>query len=168
MGAQFTGVEFWDFCQDNLIDVYYSIAHPRCNGQVECANGMVLQSIKSRIFDDASKYATKWLRELPHVIWGLRTQKSSAIGYTPFFMVYSSEAILPSNVAFGARRIQYYEEGEAERSWQVNIDSLEEQRVAALLQHACHEQQIRHYHDRNIKERSFNVGEYNQPGTCTN
>ncbi|XP_014660963.1 uncharacterized protein LOC106804417 [Setaria italica] len=89
LGKQFTGSEFCDFCQDNLIDVYYSsVAHLRCNGQVERANGMVLQSLKSRIFDDASKYATKWLHKLPHVIWGLRTQKSRATNYTPFFMMY--------------------------------------------------------------------------------
>jgi hypothetical protein len=32
MGKAFTGSDFWDFCQDNLIDVYYSlVAHPRCN-----------------------------------------------------------------------------------------------------------------------------------------
>jgi hypothetical protein len=65
----FTGSDFY---QDNLIEVYYSsVAHPCCNSQVERANGMVLQGIKDRIFDDASQYATRWLAELPHVIWGL-------------------------------------------------------------------------------------------------
>jgi transposase InsO family protein len=55
LGKAFTRLDFWDFCQDNLINVYYSsVAHPRCNGQVERANGMVLQGIKDRIFDDAS------------------------------------------------------------------------------------------------------------------
>jgi hypothetical protein len=40
----FTGSAFCDFCQDNMIDVYYSsVAHPRCNCQVELANGMVQQ-----------------------------------------------------------------------------------------------------------------------------
>jgi hypothetical protein len=85
----FSGSVFWDFCQDNLIDVYYSsVAHPQCNGQVERANGMVLQALKDRIYDDASNYATTWLAELPHVIWGLRTQVSSATGFSPFFLVY--------------------------------------------------------------------------------
>ncbi|XP_034592676.1 uncharacterized protein [Setaria viridis] len=120
---------------------------------------MVLQSLKSRIFNDASKYATKWLRELPHVIWGIRTQKTWATGYTPFYMVYSTEAILPSDVAFGAPRIQYYEEGEMEKSQRLDIDSLEEHRVAALIQHAHHKQQIRCYHNRNVKELSFNIGD---------
>jgi hypothetical protein len=72
LGKAFTGLDFWDFCQDSPIDVYYSsVAHPRCNSQVEQANGMVLQGIKDHIFDDASQYATRWLAELPHVIWGL-------------------------------------------------------------------------------------------------
>jgi transposase InsO family protein len=55
LGKAFTGSDFWDFCQDSLIDVYYSsVSHPQCNGQVERANGMVLQAVKDRIFDDAS------------------------------------------------------------------------------------------------------------------
>jgi hypothetical protein len=106
LGATFIGSVFWDFCQDNTIDVYYSsVAHPRCNGQVERANNMVLQALKDRIYDDTSNYATRWLAELPHVLWGLRTQVSSATGFSPFFLVYRSEAVLPTDVAFRAPRI---------------------------------------------------------------
>jgi IS30 family transposase len=62
LGTTFTRSAFWDFCQDNTINVYYSsVAHPRCNGQVERANGMVLQALKDRIFDDTSNYTTQWL-----------------------------------------------------------------------------------------------------------
>jgi hypothetical protein len=126
LGKAFIGFIFWDFCQENTIDIYYSsIAHPRCNGQVERANGMVLQALKDRIYDDASNYATRWLAELPHVIWGLRTQVSSAMGFSPFFLVSGSEAVLPTDVAFGASRIQFYEEGEAEQTQCVDYDSLE-------------------------------------------
>jgi hypothetical protein len=48
---------------------------------------MVLQAVKDRIFDDASQYVTRWHAELPHDIWGLRTQVSSVMGYSPFFLV---------------------------------------------------------------------------------
>jgi transposase InsO family protein len=145
LGKAFTGSDFWDFCQDSLIDVYYSsVAHPRCNGQVERANSMVLQSIKDRIFDDASQYATRWLAELlPHVIWGLRTQVSSATGYLPFFLVYGLEAVLPTDLAFRAPRIQHYEEGTAKETRKVDLDSIKEHRVTALMQHTRHEQQLR-------------------------
>jgi hypothetical protein len=143
LGTAFTCSAFWDFCQDNTIDVYYSsVAHPRCNGQVERANDMVLQAIKDRIFDDASNYATRWLAELPHVIWGLMTQVSSATDFSPFFLVYGSEAILPTDVAFGGPRIQFYEEGEAEQTRRADLNSLEEQRLAAVMRQARHDQQL--------------------------
>jgi hypothetical protein len=71
----------------------------------ERANDMVLQALKDRIYDDASNYDTRWLAGLPHVIWGLRTQVSSAKGFSHFFLVYGSEAVLPTDVAFGAPQI---------------------------------------------------------------
>jgi hypothetical protein len=97
--------------------------------------------------------------ELPHVIWGLRTQISSVTVYSPFFMVYGSEAVLPTDVAFGAPRIQHYEEGTTEETHKVDLDNIEEHRVAALMRHTRYEQQLRRYHDRNVRERSFNVGD---------
>jgi hypothetical protein len=107
LGTAFTGSAFWDFFQYNTIDVYYSlISHPKCNGQVERANGMVLQTLKDRIFDDASNYATRWLAELPHVIWGIRTQVSSATGFPPFLLIYGSEAILPTDITFEVLTIE--------------------------------------------------------------
>jgi hypothetical protein len=160
LGTAFTGSAFWNFYQENTIDVYYSsVVHPRCNGQVERANDMVLQALKDRIFNDASNYATRWLAELPHVIWGLRTQVSSATGFSPFFLVYGSEAILPIDVTFGAPRIQFYEEGEAEQTRRVNLDNPEEQRMAAVMRKCHHDQQLRWHHDRNVKETSFNFGD---------
>ena len=43
LGTSFTSFEFWDYCQTSYIDVYYAfVAHPRCNGQVERANGLIL------------------------------------------------------------------------------------------------------------------------------
>jgi hypothetical protein len=104
LGTAFTGSVFWDFCQYNSIDVYYSsVAHPWCNGQV-------LQALKDSIYNDASNYATWCLAELPHVIWGLRTQVSSATGFSPFFLVYGPESVLPTDVTFGAPQIQLRKE----------------------------------------------------------
>jgi hypothetical protein len=96
---------------------------------------MVLQGIKDRIFDDASQYATRWLAEMPHVIWVLRTQVNSATGYSPFFLVYGSEAVLTTDLAFGAPCIQHYEEGTTEEMRKVDLDNIEEHRVAALMRH---------------------------------
>jgi hypothetical protein len=120
---------------------------------------MVLQALKDRIYDDASNYATRWLAELPHVIWGLNTQVSSATGFSPFFLVYGSEVVLPTGVTFGAPRIQFYDEGEAEQTRRIDLDSLEEQRLDVVMRQARQDQQLYRYHDRNVKETSFNISD---------
>jgi hypothetical protein len=73
--------------------------------------------------------------------------------------VYGSEAVLPTDLAFGAPRIQHYEEGTTEETRKVDLDSIEEHHVDTLMRHTWHEQQLRHYHDHNVRERSFNVGD---------
>ena len=72
------------------------MTHPRTNRQVEHANGMVLQGLKPRIFNQLNKFSARWVVELPVVLWSLRTIPSQATSYTPFFMVYGSEAVLPT------------------------------------------------------------------------
>jgi len=82
---------------------------------------LILQGLKARIFDPIEKYGAKWPQELPRVVWGLRTQRSRATGYSPFFMVYGFEAVLPSDIAFGAPRTKNYDENEAEATRRTNI-----------------------------------------------
>jgi hypothetical protein len=81
------------------------------------------------------------------------------MGFSPFFLVYGLEAILPTDVAFGAPGIQFYEEGEAEQTRRVDLDNLEEQRLAEFMRQAHHHEQLGRYHDRIVKETSFNVGD---------
>jgi hypothetical protein len=52
-----------------------------------------------------------------------------------------------------------YKEGEADEARQLELDSVEEARCSALVQSARYLQGIRRYHDRNIKERSFSIGD---------
>ena len=58
-----------------------------------------------------AKKGGKWIFELPHVIWGLHTQRCKAMGQSPFFfLVYRSEAILPAIVMWQSSRVEMYQE----------------------------------------------------------
>jgi hypothetical protein len=71
LGSNFTANQFWEFCENACIEVkYISVAHPRANGQVKRANGMIIDGLKKRLYDENSKKGGKWIHELPHVVWG--------------------------------------------------------------------------------------------------
>jgi hypothetical protein len=120
---------------------------------------MVLDTLKKRLHDAANSKGGKWIKELPNALWGLRTQPSKPTGQSPYFLVYGSEAILPADVIWNSPAVEHYDEGISEDSRRVDIDGLEEARCAALVQSARYLEGIRRYHDRNVKERSFNVGD---------
>jgi hypothetical protein len=44
------------------------MAHPRANGQVERANGMILDALKKRLYRKNDKAPRKWLKELSVVV----------------------------------------------------------------------------------------------------
>ncbi|CAO2206321.1 unnamed protein product [Urochloa humidicola] len=115
--------------------------------------------MRSRIFKKLSKYAERWLKELPAVIWGLRTQPNRATGETPFFLVYGSEAVLPTDIMHEAPRVEYYEENATEQSRIEDLDGIEEARVAACIKAARYAQGLRRYHNKSIQQRAFGVGD---------
>jgi hypothetical protein len=120
---------------------------------------MVLDALKKQLHDAANSKGDKWIKELPNALWGLRTQPSKPTGQSPYFLVYGSEAILPADVMWDSPAVEQYDEGISEDSRRVDIDGLEEARCAALVQSARYLEGIRRYHDRNVKERSFNIGD---------
>ena len=67
------------------------------------------------------------------MFWSLRTTPSQATGYTPFFMVYGSKAVLPTDLDYRALRIVAYDEQGAKVSLEDTMDQLDEARDVALL-----------------------------------
>jgi hypothetical protein len=102
LGSNFHLHQFWDFYERSAIEVkYVSVAHPWANGQVERANGLILDG-------ENNKKDGKWINKISSVIWGLRTRPSKATGETPFFLVYGSEAILPADLMWLSPRLEMY------------------------------------------------------------
>jgi uncharacterized protein YrrD len=88
LGSNFHSHQFWDFCELSSIEVkYVLVAHPRANGQVECTNGLILDGLKKRLYEENSKKGGKWIDEISSVVLGLRTQPSKATRQTPLFLV---------------------------------------------------------------------------------
>jgi hypothetical protein len=159
-GTQFTGKKFLDFCEDHHICVdWATVAHPMTNGQVQCANGMILQGLKPRIYNDLNKFGKWWMKELPSVVWSVRTTPSQATGFSPFFLVYGAEVILPTDLEYGSPRTKVYDDRGNQASREDSLDQLEEARDVALLHSVWYQQSLRRYHARGVRPRGFQLGD---------
>ena len=69
-----------------------------------------------------------WVEELPLVLWSINTTPDRSTGYTPFFMVYGADAVLPSDIRHGSPRVAAYVEANNEQARQDALDLLDEER----------------------------------------
>jgi hypothetical protein len=111
---------------------FTSVAHPKTNGHVEKANGLICNGIKKRLLAPLEKAKQAWVDELPSVLWSLRTKPNAATQETPFFLVHGAEAVLPVEITHEAPRIVAYDETTFIEALQDNMDALDEARNVAL------------------------------------
>jgi transposase InsO family protein len=159
-GTNFIGHYFQEFAKGYGIRIdWASVGHPQTNGKVERANGLILQGLKPHIFDMLKKFAGHWVEELPAVLWSLRTTPNRSTGLTPFFLTYGSEAVLPSDLDYGAPRVKAFDPATAAEAQRDAMEVLEEAMLATLHRSAHYQQTLRRYHERRIRERTLQVGD---------
>jgi hypothetical protein len=155
-GTNFTSKEFKNYCESLGIKLKFaSVAHPKTNGQVEKANGLICNRIKKRLLAPLEKAKHAWVDELPSVLWSLRTTPNAATQETPFFLVHSTEAVLPVEITQEAPRIAAYDETTSTEALQDDVDALDEARDVATQ----YQQNLRNYHSSRVRPRSFMVGD---------
>jgi transposase InsO family protein len=105
-GTQFKGAKFLRCCTNfGIHHQPSSTVHPQTNGQVERTNWLLLQGMKTRIFQNLEAKGQNWHKELPSVLWALRTNINRATRDTPFSLVYGAEALLPPKIYLKSARV---------------------------------------------------------------
>jgi hypothetical protein len=93
---------------------------------VEKANGLILASIKPWLIEPLECSAGCWVEELPSALWSLCTTPNRSVVFTPFFLVYGAEVVLPTDIKFDTPRVVQYMEKQAKEAREDGIDLLEE------------------------------------------
>jgi hypothetical protein len=81
---------------------FSSVYHPQSNGAAERANSLIFSEIKRCLFDQKKD---KWVDELSKVIWSHNTTVSRATGFTPFRLVFGTEAMTPEEIKNESMRV---------------------------------------------------------------
>jgi len=67
--------------------------------------------------------------------------------------------VLPSDVVFGSPRVEHFDQSSADLARELEINCTEEKRLTSCLRTTKYLEAIRRYHNRNVKDRSFVVGD---------
>jgi transposase InsO family protein len=151
-GSQFTSGLFQEYCASAGIKICFtSIAYPRSNVQAECANTEVLKGLRTRSFNaKLEACGNKWLDNLQSILWYIRTTATKPTGETPFFLVYGTDAVLPTDIKFGSPRVLAFNEMHQEDLIRNRLLQLEEARCQAVLRAARYQQGLHRYHSHHV------------------
>jgi hypothetical protein len=134
--------------------VFASIYHPQSNGVVERANVKIFSAIKKRLLDDKKG---KWADQQPEVIWALNTTECRATGFTPFRLMYGSEAMTPQELKHRSPWTNQLAIPDVDES--TSKDLIDRDHVLALQALNMYQAQTKAWHDNNVIPREFNEGD---------
>jgi hypothetical protein len=66
--------------------------------------------MKARMFEDLEVRDINWHKELPSVLWALRTNINRATRDTPFNLVYGADVVLPPKIFLKSARVAQFDE----------------------------------------------------------
>jgi transposase InsO family protein len=158
-GAQFKGAKFVRCYTDFGIHHQPSSAtHSKTNGQVERANALILQRMKTRMFHYLEARVRNWYKELPSVLWALRTNINRASRYTRFNLVYAANAVLPQEIYLELARVTHFNVESQAEVRELDSNLLEEKCNTTLANVRKYQESLKQYYNKSVIQRELNIG----------
>jgi ribonuclease HI len=154
-GKQFDSQDFRDFCFSIGTKLAFaSVYHPQSNDVIELANDKIFTAIKKRLLDDKK---SKWADQLPEVVWALNTTECRATGFTPFRLLYGSEAMTSQEIKHGSPRTSTLAVPNVDEP--TSKDLIDGDRVFAVQVLNKYQAQTKAWCDHTVVPREFNEGD---------
>jgi hypothetical protein len=149
--AKTSGISASPFCTKLA---FSSVYHPQSNDVVERANDKIFTAIKKMLLDDKK---SKWADLLPEAVWALNTTEWGATGFTPFRLLYGSEAMTPQEIKHGSPRTSASAVPDVDEP--TSKDLINGDRVFALQALDKYQAQTKAWRDHAVVPREFNEGD---------
>jgi hypothetical protein len=115
--------------------------------------------MKTRMFHDLEARGKNWHKELPSVLWALRTNVNRATRDTPFNLVYGADAILPPEIYLQSARVAHLDSEHQTEARELDSILLEERRSTALINMQKYQEPLKKYYNRSVVQRGLNIGD---------
>ena len=137
-----------DLLHDNSTSYY-----PQANGQVEEINKVLITMLRRMI----GIHKTSWHTMLFSALWAYRTSVKSATRFTPFWLVYGLEAILPFECKIPSLKlvVELLPNTSVEEEHLLYLMRLDETRRDATLVIEAQKKHVKAQYDKHVKPRVF-------------
>ncbi|GJX95638.1 reverse transcriptase domain-containing protein [Tanacetum coccineum] len=144
-GKQFRDDPFKDWCEKLCINQHFaSVKHPQTNGHAErenCSLGEGIKQVGAR---------SRWMKELPHVLWAHRTMIKSSNGDISFSLTYGTEAVILAEIGMPTIRTAEVDQVQNNEALQINLDHLEERREEVAIREARSKAKMEKYYNAKV------------------
>jgi hypothetical protein len=127
------------------------------NGQLKWGKGLILQEMKTRMFHDLEARGKNWHKELPSVLWALRTNINRVTRDTPFNLVYGVDAMLPPEIYLESARVMHFNVESQVEAMELDSNLLEEKRNTALANERKYQESLKQYYNKSVVQRELNI-----------
>ena len=134
---------------------YTSPYHPQSNAQVERLNRVVKEALRAM----CSTKPTSWPEYLAPLAFAYRTAVHSSTGFSPYQLLFGRQPVLPADAIYGdPAQVEAMEKEEGKHMLKLT-SSLQQAWKLALAGNDEARLKQKHYHDQNVKQRTFEIGQ---------
>jgi hypothetical protein len=114
--------------------------------------------MKMRMFQDLEVKEKNQHKELPSVLWALRTNVSRATRATPFSLVYGAEVVLPPEVYLKSARVAHFNPEDQAEARELDANMLEERCNTVISNMRKYQTVLKKYYNKSVVQRELNIG----------
>ncbi|KAL6125059.1 hypothetical protein ACLB2K_077567 [Fragaria x ananassa] len=137
-----------------------TLYYPQRNDQAEATNKTLLRILSKMVFE----YEKGWSNHPPDALWAYCMSPQTTTGFSPYSLVYGSEAISPVKLTFPTTRVLTVNDLECDASscfdWRLmDLEAADEQRQQAEKNMKAYHKKVTQAYNRIVKERCFKEGD---------
>uniref|UniRef100_A0A2N9E8D5 Integrase catalytic domain-containing protein n=1 Tax=Fagus sylvatica TaxID=28930 RepID=A0A2N9E8D5_FAGSY len=150
--------KFWSIIESSTADLRLIIL--KAMDKAEATNRMLLRILSKMVFD----YGKGWSSHLADTLWAYRGSTKTATGFTPFSLVYGTDAISPTELLVPSLRILHGMDLEADadicaEARVADLEGLEEARELAQVRSLRYHQKLADAYEKTLQTRIFAKGQ---------
>jgi hypothetical protein len=113
--------------------------------------------MKIRMFNDLEARGKNRHKELPSVLWALRTKVNRATRDTSFTLVYGADAVLSPEIYLQSARVAHFDSEHQAEARELDSILLEERCNTALINVRKYQKSLKKYDNKSVVQRELNI-----------